>query len=121
MPGATDSHAPSIGTGPRVKIVGVRRIWGILRTTSTPAISATLKKLTTCGDNLTVKRRSKTVAGGHERWWFNIRGEEEVVLRLLCSCKKLENCMHLAEQTHYTPNEQKTVIDLALISSSDFL
>ena len=42
----------------RSTVVDVRRVWGTMKSTTPTAVSATLKKLTTVGGSLFVKRRA---------------------------------------------------------------
>ena len=66
-----------------MKFQGVRRVWGTMRSTSSTAVTSTLKKLTTCGDKLSVKRRNRTTDNGREKsWWFLIKGQEDVLCEL---------------------------------------
>ena len=46
-----------VGNQERVAVPGTRRVWGTLKHTPTTAIVASLKKLTTLGDRLSVKRK----------------------------------------------------------------
>ena len=47
--------------------------------TPTSAVSSSLKKLTTLGSKLTVKRKSKTdEKTGRPLWWFIIKGNDSV-------------------------------------------
>ena len=60
------------------EIIGARKIWGTIKTATSFAVSTMLKRLTSIGSKLTVKRKLQaTLEGGHkERWWFIIHGEE---------------------------------------------
>ena len=60
---------------------GVRRIWGTLRNTPPAAVSATLCKLTTLGNQLSVRRKTNDISG-RNRWWFLVKGNEEVLAQL---------------------------------------
>lgn len=67
----------------RVVVPGVRRVWGTFKLTPAGAVVATLKKLTTIGDRLSVKRVfRKGIANGRDRWWFHLLGEEDLLKQL---------------------------------------
>ena len=36
----------------------------------------------TVGSQVTIKRKHRQLASGHTRWWFVLRGEEEVLTQL---------------------------------------
>ena len=63
----------------RVPVEGVRRVWGTLKATTTTAVASTLKKLTTLGDRLAVRKKVKPDAN---RWWFLIKGDEQLLCEL---------------------------------------
>ena len=65
----------------RVVVPGVRRIWGTLKSASTTAVSSTLNKLTTLGNQLTVKKKVRSGSTG-SHWWFLVKGSEEVLKKL---------------------------------------
>ena len=63
----------------RVVVPGMRRVWETLKHTPAGAVVVTLKKLTTIGEQLAVKRvfRSGT-ANSRDRWWFHLLGSEDL-------------------------------------------
>ena len=72
-----------------------------MRSAASPTISATLKKLTTIGSKLSIRRRSRPEsAAGKSTYWFIIRRNEEDLLQLdkewdqveMQLGWKLENC-----------------------------
>ena len=73
--------------GCRVKILGVCRIWGTLKSTRTSAI---LKKLAAHGDQLFVKRKTATKDGRCERWWFVLKEEETLLQQLEDEWEKIQ-------------------------------
>ena len=85
--------------GERIPVPGVRRIWGTLRNTPPAAVTATLNKLTTLGNQLSVRRKTNDISG-RSRWWFLVKGKEEVLALLegewervsLQTNWKLESC-----------------------------
>ena len=87
---------------PKVKTVGVRRIWGTLKSSPTTAVASVLKKCTTVGTKLTVKRKFKTSDAGKMKWWFLVKGTEGDLVKLegewpkvkLQTSWKLEDCYH---------------------------
>ena len=85
------------------KVLGVRRIWGAVRSCTVSAISNTLKKLTTVGSQLTVRRRSRFDGrSGKSYYWFILKGNEDVLCELegewdrvnLQTEWKLESCYY---------------------------
>ena len=96
----------------------MRRVWGTLKHTPAGAIVATLKKLTTIGEQLTVKRvfRSGT-ANSRDRWWFHLLGSEDLLKQLegewesvsLQTKWKLELCTKPATNDTNTSHSSPTV------------
>ena len=73
--------------GPKEAVLGARKVWGTLRATPDTAVSMVLKKLTTVGNQITVKRKYKKASATHsskkvDKWWFVVRGDEEVLTKL---------------------------------------
>ena len=66
---------------PKERVVGARKIWGTLRTTTSNAVSSTLSKLTSKGNQVQVKRKFKSIQNTNKtvRWWFVIRGSEDML------------------------------------------
>ena len=85
----------------KVKVLGARRIWGTLKSATASTVSSTLKKLSTSGNKLTVRRKFKTnEISGRIHWWFILKGSESDLEELerdwdhvqLQTGWKLENC-----------------------------
>ena len=53
-----------------------------LKSTTPGAILSALKKLTTVGKQVTIKHKYRKMDSGHTRWWFVLRGGEEVLTQL---------------------------------------
>ena len=116
----------------REKVPGARRVWGTLKSTTPGAISSALKKLTTVGSQVTIKRKHRQLASGHTRWWFVLRSEEEVLTQLegewervgLQLAWKLEPCFmpkqdgSLTRETNAGSNMDLTVPTSPVIVSS---
>ena len=72
-----------------------------MKSTTPGAISSALKKLTTVGNQVSIKSKHRQLASGHTRWWFVLKGEEQVLTQLegewKCVCLqlswKLELCL----------------------------
>ena len=87
------------------KVVGARRIWGTLRTTTVATVTSALSRLTSVGDKLQIRRKFKTTTGNRIRWWFVVRGSEEDLCNLenewdrikIQTSWKLEVCYKLIE------------------------
>ena len=75
---STTTTRSSMKHGERIPVPGVRRIWGTLRNTPPAAVSATLSKLTTLGNRLSVRSKTNDILG-RSRWWFLVKGKEEVL------------------------------------------
>ena len=115
----------------REKVPGARRVWGTLKSTTPGAISSALKKLTTVGKQVTIKRKHRQMDSGHTRWWFVLRGEEEVLTKLEGEWEhvrlqlpwKLEPCFmrkqeSLTEEAHVGDNMNLTLPTSPVIVSS---
>ena len=88
---------------PRVQVVGARKVWGF---TSEHAISTAVNKLTTLGDKeIKTIRRFRRYPGSKPRWWFVLKGGEDVLTDLerqwneieLQTKWKLEPCLRLVD------------------------
>ena len=70
----------------RVAIQGARRIWGTRKSTSTTHVANQLKELTSNDvSKLAIKRKFKIDCSNSSRvnkWWFIIRGEEDLLIQL---------------------------------------
>ena len=69
----------------RVVVLGVRRVWGVLKYCPSGAVISTIQKLARqdFGEKLTVHRKFREGRGGHrDRWWFLLKGDEVVLLEL---------------------------------------
>ena len=102
----------------RVTVPGVRRVWGTFKSTPTGAVAAALKKLTTLGEQLRVKRKFRE-GTRNDRWWFLLYGEEELLKELdgqwekvaLQTNWKIESCTKPAVSTD-NANRTDCVSDL---------
>ena len=63
----------------RVPVEGVRRVWGTLKATSTTAVASTLQKLTTVGNQILVRKKTRSDTN---RWWFLLKGTEPLLCKL---------------------------------------
>lgn len=89
------------------EIIGARKIWGTIKTATSFAVSTTLKRLTTIGSKLIVKRKFQAASeSGHkERWWFIIRGEEADLTCLQSQWEAVANqTAGKLESVAYTPS-----------------
>ncbi len=77
---SSNSQSSSLQKSP---VSGVRRVWGTLPYTTPGAVSATLKKLTSVGNKIAVKRKTRKHEGsGKTRWWFLLKSDENVLKKL---------------------------------------
>ena len=66
----------------REKVVGARRIWGTMKTTTVATVTSALSRLTSVGGKLQIRCTFKTTTSNHSRWWFVVRGSEEDLCNL---------------------------------------
>ena len=71
---------------PRIEVSGSRKVWGTLKNTTTSAVAKALTSLAKIPPmSVTVKRKYKVARNNSKqvvRWWFIIRGNEEVLQQL---------------------------------------
>ena len=115
------------GNSRPVEIDGVRKIWGTVKATTTSAVSNTLKRLTTVGSTLLVKRKfqAATNNGHKERWWFTVRGDEADLVRLQSQWESVANqtSWRLQRVSYSTPppssTPNTTLVHTSLASSAE--
>jgi len=70
----------------RTRVNGARKVWGTVRGTTKTAVENTLHTLTKIPKNsLVIKRKYRTAQDNSNRvtrWWFVLRGEEEILAQL---------------------------------------
>ena len=70
----------------RTQVNGARKVWGTMRGTTKTAVENTLHTLTKIPKNsLVIKRKYRTAQDNSNRvtrWWFVLRGEEEILAQL---------------------------------------
>ncbi len=74
----------------KVRVAGVRRIWGTMKSCPTTAVALAIKRLTVVGTKLTVKRKFKKNENGKVKWWFLLKGAEDDLLKLEGEWQKVE-------------------------------
>lgn len=77
--------------GPRVKVDGVRKIWGTVPTCSSRAVSTTISKLVNAELQLQVRRKTRLRTNNKTVWWFVIRGTENELMLLEQEWDKVQN------------------------------
>ena len=77
-------------TAAKVKVVGARQIWGMLKTCSPGAVSTTISKLVPTTGTLRVKRKTKRLAN-KTVWWFVVHGSENDLTLLEQSWGKIQS------------------------------
>ena len=88
---AAPKHVPK----ERISVIGARKIWGTLRSTTVTTVTRALETVTDLPiDQLSVKRKYKNMINSKKsvRWWFVIRGDEG-------NLQKLEECWHAVGQS----------------------
>ena len=68
----------------KIKISGLRKVWGSMRSCTANAMAKTISSLCpTMANKIQVRRKYKITSSGQVGlWWFLIRGDEEVLLEL---------------------------------------
>ena len=93
------------------KIPGMRKVWGSMRSCSVQSMASTIAKLCpTMVEKLQVRRKYKTSRDGKiSRWWFLIRGEEQVLTELeeKWGCVALQTSWKLEDCLKYNKPEQQ--------------
>ena len=92
-------------------------------------MSNTLKRLTTVGSTLLVKRKfqAATNNGHKERWWFTVRGDEADLVRLQSQWESVANQtswrLQLQRVSYSTPSPSSTpnttLVQTSLASSAE--
>ena len=86
--------------GSKVKVVGKRAIWGVIKSASSFAVKHAVCTLTSVSsDDIAIKRKVKSVRS-KECWWFIITGQESILVKLdqewsqvaIQTKWKLQNC-----------------------------
>ena len=69
---------------PKLTVRGSRKIWGTLRSTTVAAIKNAFKATKVPSENLIIQRKYTMTRGTslEQKWWFVIKGNEEVLVRL---------------------------------------
>ena len=107
----------------RVPVEGVRRVWGALKATSTTAVASTLQKLTTVGNQISVRKKTRSDTN---RWWFLLKGTEPLLCKLegewdkvsLQTNWKLEPCTKPSDSVLQTPSTSNNAPNLAAASTT---
>ena len=98
---ATSASGFERSSAEKEKVAGVRRVWKTMRSATSFTISSTLKKLTSVGNKLMIRRKSRPgSASGKSTYWFIIKSNEDVLQKLdeewdqvqMQIGWKLENC-----------------------------
>ena len=100
------------------RVTGSRKIWGTLKSTTTAAVSSTLAKLTSVQSEtqVQVKRKYKLSDKKTVRWWFVVRGTEEVLTKIknewervsLQTNWKIEPVLHFQPATDSAESESQS-------------
>ena len=107
----------------RVPVEGVRRVWGTLKATSTTAVASTLQKLTTVGNQILVRKKTRSDTN---RWWFLLKGTEPLLCKLesewdkvsLQTNWKLEPCTKPSDSVLQTPSTSNNAPNLTAASTT---
>lgn len=83
-PQPNSGRSPGQPQREKVSIPGVRKVWGTMKACTTQTVSTTIAQLCpSVAGKLQLRRKFKTNDNGRvTRWWFLIRGEEEVLIEL---------------------------------------
>ena len=81
------------GSQQRIKVSGVRRIWGTLRSCTQGTVKNVLKRFTTVCDKVEIRRKYKSSKNGKSanRWWFILRAPENILCTLESEWESVQN------------------------------
>ena len=81
------------GSQQRIKVSGVRRIWGTLRSCTQGTVKNVLKRFTTVCDKVEIRRMYKSSKDGKSanRWWFILRAPENILCTLESEWESVQN------------------------------
>ena len=121
--GKVDLPIPARTSRERVPVEGVRRVWGTLKATSTTAVASTLQKLTTVGNQILVRKKTRSDTN---RWWFLLKGTEPLLCKLesewdkvsLQTNWKLEPCTKPSDSVLQTPSTSNNAPNLTAASTT---
>ena len=87
----------------KVRVPGARKVWGTMKTCTTQAVSTTIALLCpTVAGKLQLRRKFKKTNdnGCVTRWWFLIRGEEDVLVELqqIWECVSIQTSLWRLEE-----------------------
>ena len=78
---SADNDTASASTR-RETVSGARRVWGTLRSATCTTVKNSLSHLTNVNDFQVKRKFSHSTRSGKEKWWFIIKGAEEVMQSL---------------------------------------
>ena len=67
---------------PRESVSGARRVWGTLRSATCTSVKNSISHLTSVNDFQVKRKFSHSTRSGKDKWWFIIKGDEEVMQSL---------------------------------------
>ena len=67
---------------PRETVSGARRVWGTLRSATCTSVKNSISHLTSVNDFQVKRKFSHSTRSGKDKWWFIIKGDEEVMQSL---------------------------------------
>ena len=106
---------PSVSTN-KIKVVGARRIWGTLKSSSTKTVKSVILQVSKIEGELRIKRKDKeNRTTGRPKWWYVVHGSESTLMELeakwdqvkVQTSWKLEPCF-LTESQNISPPSATT-------------
>ena len=113
--GSTALGEPSVSTN-KIKVVGARRIWGTLKSSSTKIVKSVILRVSKIEGELRIKRKDKeNPTTGRPKWWYVVHGSESTLMELeakwdqvkVQTSWKLEPCF-LTESQNISPPSATT-------------
>ena len=104
----------------KIKVVGARRIWGTLKSSSAKTVKSVILRVCKIGGELRIKRKDReNPITGRQRWWYVVHGSESTLMELeakwdqvkVQTSWKLEPCFMAESQS--TPPPSSTTTDAA--------
>ena len=115
---STTLGEPTVSTN-KIKVVGARRIWGTLKSSSAKTVKSVILRVCKIGGELRIKRKDReNPITGRQRWWY-VHGSESTLMELeakwdqvkVQTSWKLEPCFLAESQS--TPPPSSTTTDVA--------
>ena len=113
------NHRRTVNRKPCTPVLGARKVWGTLRSTTVSAVANAICSVTNIPTtDISIKRKFKSRPNDNrvKRWWFVLRGEESTLQKLegcwnqlqLQTNWKLEPVLRFSDEAACTESDQST-------------